>query len=132
MEKIVYKEIGYPLIDLPTLLDFTPAPKQSKVIAKVFRYKGKNYISLKDPVKINEVFKAGNLGFHYKVTGGVNFRINGLPSYPIKRTDGNSIVQLDIDSIPVGSYVKIFGRKSFQEHIDQTLKAINSHELPNQ
>ncbi|NBO22627.1 hypothetical protein EBU94_04710 [bacterium] len=122
-ENLVIKIDGWPGVD-QAIIDFRIAPIQVKITTKIFKIGRKAYIGLDQYVRTGEIFVAGTLGFQYRVTQDVPIIPDGVnTAYPIKRVDGANITSTDINSIVVGKYAKIFGRKSYQQQLDQVIKA---------
>lgn len=123
-DRIVRKDNTYPGIN-KAIFDFVVKPLKAKVLVPLHKKGQRAYICLATLVLPGEVIRVGNLGFRYRVYPE-NYKVGSKGGYVVRvtRLDGANITQTDINSIQVGMFAKIAGRKSFQQQLDETLKVI--------
>lgn len=120
------KPKNWPGVNL-AITDFRRKPLRVKIMSKIYKKGLKSYINLETFVEPGEVIVAGNLGLRYKVQDEPwQIAPDGSYKLRIKRLDGNNITQTDIDAIIVNKTARVVGRQSFQQQLDQVIKAVEA------
>jgi len=86
---------------------FTASPTHSTVLHPIFRFKGKDYIGVRENILNGEVITVGKLQFKYFVLGNKKLFKDGRIANRIERVDGYSMANLDVTNSKVGSLILI-------------------------
>lgn len=82
---------------------------ESMIMVDTNKIKGVTYLHLRYPLKVGDILKVKGTDEKYYIFKAANKDKFGNFLYQIKRVDGHSIVQLDLNVLKKGKIVKVSG-----------------------
>jgi hypothetical protein len=115
-EKVILKRSALPGVDMSIVdLELVSTVKIRVTIVKkaIFKIKGKTFIGTRDQLDKMDVIQLGNFKLKYRVMKLEKMTDYDGYIYRIKRMDGNSTTNLDINATAIGQKVGIVNRPTF-------------------
>lgn len=117
-EKIILKTDALPGVDM-SIIDLsavhTVRINVTEVTNIMYKIGRQTFIGIKEPLDVQDIIQVGGLGLKYRVRKLEKMTDRNGYIYKVKRLDGASTTQLDIDAIHLGQKVRVVSRRTFEQ-----------------